>query len=71
MKISLFPEKLHLIILGINNENNVCNKPYDLEQEMWVQIRVQTVLKTFLTSEIRCQLIINEITIFYMKLFFV
>ena len=27
--------------------------PYDLEQEMWVQIRVQTVLKTFLTSEIR------------------
>ena len=49
MKISLFPEKLHLIIFGINNEN----KPYDLEQEMWVQIRVQTVLKTFLTSEIR------------------
>ena len=47
MKISLFPEKLHLIILGIHNETIFVIKknPYDLEQELWVQIRVQTVLK--------------------------
>ena len=30
MKISLFPEKIHLIILGINNENNVCNEEKSL-----------------------------------------
>ena len=41
--------------MDLNNENNLCNEenPYDLEQEMWVQIRVKTVLKDVLTSEIR------------------
>ena len=52
MKISLFPEKLHLIIMGINNEIIfvIQKNPYDLEQEMWAQIRVQTVLKDVINS---------------------
>ena len=55
MKISLFPEKLHLIILCINYEIIFVIKknPYDLEQELWEQIRVQTVLKDVINSEIR------------------
>ena len=30
MKISLFPEKLHLIEMGINDENNVCTEEKSL-----------------------------------------
>ena len=30
MKISLFPEKVHFIIMGIHNENSNCNEEKSL-----------------------------------------